>query len=50
MVGDSSRLRPVDIPLLVGDSGRLAALGWAPRRGLEQALEEVWEEASAAGR
>ncbi len=47
---EASRMRPVDIPLLVGDSGRLAALGWAPRRGLERALTEVWEEALAAER
>lgn len=48
VVPEDSRMRKVDIPLLVGDSGRLAALGWAPRRGLEQALSEVWEEAAAS--
>ncbi len=50
VVREESRLRKVDIELLVGDSGRLAALGWAPRRGLERALAEIWEEALAAER
>ena len=42
---DPERFRPVDIPLLRADSGRLTALGWAPRRSLRQAVEEVWAEA-----
>jgi GDP-4-dehydro-6-deoxy-D-mannose reductase len=42
---DPERLRPVDVPLLAGDAARLKALGWRPRRGLEQALADVWREA-----
>jgi GDP-4-dehydro-6-deoxy-D-mannose reductase len=47
VVAEESRMRPVDIPLLVGDNRRLAGLGWAPRRGLDRALSEIWEEADA---
>jgi GDP-4-dehydro-6-deoxy-D-mannose reductase len=43
---DPARMRPVDIPLLRGDAGRLRALGWQPRLGLEEALAELWAEAS----
>ena len=39
---DPQRFRPVDLPLLQADAGRLRALGWSPRRGLEKALEELW--------
>lgn len=42
---DPARVRPVDIPLLLGDNARLRALGWAPeipfRRTLGDLLE--WE-------
>jgi len=42
---DPERVRPVDIPLLLGDNRRLRALGWEPRAGgLDQALSELWEE------
>jgi GDP-4-dehydro-6-deoxy-D-mannose reductase len=44
---DPERMRPADMPLLVGDPGRLAALGWAPSRSLDEALAEVWREALA---
>lgn len=44
---DEARVRPVDMPLLVGDNRRLAALGWSPRKDLDQALEELWREAVA---
>lgn len=47
---DPERFRPVDVPRLEGDSSRLAALGWAPRRPFEQALADVWTEARAGGR
>ncbi len=40
---DPERLRPVDIPLLCGDSRRLRALGWAPRFGLDDALADLWQ-------
>ncbi|HEX6899692.1 MAG TPA: GDP-mannose 4,6-dehydratase [Thermoanaerobaculia bacterium] len=35
--------RPYDIPYLSGDAGRLRALGWEPRRTLEDALRDLWE-------
>lgn len=41
---DAARVRPVDLPLLVGDSARVRALGWAPRVPLEQTLAELLEE------
>jgi GDP-4-dehydro-6-deoxy-D-mannose reductase len=42
---DPERLRPVDVPLLCGDAGRLRALGWAPAGGVDEALAELWHEA-----
>lgn len=39
---DPERMRPVDLPLLVGDSKRLRDLGWEPHRNLEQALADLW--------
>ncbi len=45
---DPERVRPVDVPLLSGDAGRLRALGWRPRLGLDAALAELWEEARRA--
>ncbi len=42
---DPARMRPVDIALLCGDSRRLAALGWQPRYGFDDALRDVWQEA-----
>jgi GDP-4-dehydro-6-deoxy-D-mannose reductase len=42
---DPERVRPVDIPLLLGDNRRLRALGWRPREnGLGRAMEELWRE------
>lgn len=38
---DPKRLRPVEIPTLVGSIDKLHALGWAPGRTVEQALGEV---------
>jgi len=46
---DPERLRPLDVPLLAGDAARLAALGWRPRRGLDQALTDLWREALGRG-
>lgn len=47
---DSQRFRPVDLPLLQADAGRLRGLGWAPERDLETALDELWRQTlSAAG-
>jgi len=42
VVVDPERLRPSDLPVLVGDPTRLrAATGWEPRYALEQSLEEL---------
>ncbi len=38
--------RPFDIPYLSGDAGRLRALGWQPRRSLDDALQDLWKEAA----
>lgn len=40
---DSSRLRAVELPRLVGDNTRLRALGWAPRISVEDMLAGVLE-------
>jgi GDP-4-dehydro-6-deoxy-D-mannose reductase len=40
---DTERLRPVDLPRLVGDNARLSALGWSPRISVEQMLTGVLE-------
>ncbi len=42
---DEQRMRPVDAPLLLGDSRRLRALGWAPRHDLDQAVRDIWQAA-----
>jgi GDP-4-dehydro-6-deoxy-D-mannose reductase len=44
---DRARLRPVEIPWLVGDPGKLERLGWTRRRKVRDALGEVLEEARA---
>lgn len=36
--------RPYDIPYLCGDAGRLRALGWEPRRTLDDALKDLWRD------
>jgi GDP-4-dehydro-6-deoxy-D-mannose reductase len=38
---DRDRLRPIELPRLVGDNTRLRALGWAPRIAVEQMLADV---------
>jgi GDP-4-dehydro-6-deoxy-D-mannose reductase len=47
VVEDPARMRPVDLPLLMGDAGRLRALGWTPRHTLDEALADLW--AAAVG-
>ena len=42
---DPARVRPVELPYLVGDSSKLRALGWAPQRTLRDALDEALAEA-----
>jgi GDP-4-dehydro-6-deoxy-D-mannose reductase len=46
---DPARVRPIDLPLLCGDASRLHALGWAPRRTLDDALADLWSAVSARG-
>jgi GDP-4-dehydro-6-deoxy-D-mannose reductase len=41
---DESRLRPAPIARVVGDSGRLRALGWEPTRALNETLAAVLED------
>lgn len=38
---DPGRVRPVDVPLLLGDPGRMRALGWAPEIPLGQTLADL---------
>jgi len=42
---DPERMRPADLPVLIGDPGRLrAATGWEPRFELRRSLEELLED------
>jgi GDP-4-dehydro-6-deoxy-D-mannose reductase len=45
---DASRFRPSDVPVLVGDAGKIrAAVGWEPRIPFEQTLRDLlqyWRE------
>jgi GDP-4-dehydro-6-deoxy-D-mannose reductase len=46
---DPARLRPADVPYLVGDASRLArATGWTPSFGIDQTLDSLLEGARAA--
>jgi GDP-4-dehydro-6-deoxy-D-mannose reductase len=46
---DETRLRPAEVPVLVGDPSRLrAATGWTPEIPLEQTLADALEAASRA--
>ena len=38
---DATRLRPMELPRLLGDNTRLTALGWSPRVPLESMLDDV---------
>lgn len=40
---DPARMRPVDLPVLAGDSTRLEALGWKRQHDLDGALSDLWE-------
>ncbi|HYU36005.1 MAG TPA: GDP-4-dehydro-6-deoxy-D-mannose reductase, partial [Thermoanaerobaculia bacterium] len=39
---DPERMRPVDLPLLLGEARPLCALGWSPRFTLDDALADLW--------
>jgi GDP-4-dehydro-6-deoxy-D-mannose reductase len=41
---DKKKFRKVDLPLLTGDASRLRALGWEPRRMLDDAVRDFWED------
>ncbi len=50
LVTDAALLRPVDVPLLVGDAGRLrAATGWEPTIPLEDTLRELLDDFRTRG-
>ncbi|MEM6701875.1 MAG: GDP-mannose 4,6-dehydratase [Acidobacteriota bacterium] len=42
LVQDPERLRPSDVPVIAGDASALRELGWQPRRGLDQAIRDLW--------
>ena len=44
---DPARLRPTEIPWLVGDPRKLERLGWTRRRTVRDSLRDVLEEARA---
>ncbi len=48
---DPARVRPVDLPLLIADPGKLrAAVGWEPAYPIEQTLADMLESCRASGR
>jgi hypothetical protein len=40
---DSSRIRPIEEMVKIGDSTKLNALGWSPRRPVPRVLEDILE-------
>jgi len=44
---DRARLRPAELPSLVGDPTKLRKLGWQPSRSVRDALREALDEAAA---
>ena len=44
VVTDPARVRPLDVPCIVADSSRIAALGWRPSISLRSTLQEVLQE------
>lgn len=47
---DPERMRPIDVPLVCGDSTKLESLGWKTRRGRRQALRDLWKTTCAGER
>ncbi len=47
---DAARIRPVDVPRLQADNGKLRTLGWQPRYSLGDALGGLWSEVLAQER
>ena len=43
---DPARVRPADVPLLLGDNGRMRGLGWTPCIPLRQTLGDLLEHAA----
>ena len=41
---DKEKFRKVDLPLLTGDASRLRALGWQPKRTLDDAVKDLWRD------
>lgn len=39
---DPARFRPVDVPLLAGDPGKLRRLGWRVEKSVDEAVGELW--------
>jgi GDP-4-dehydro-6-deoxy-D-mannose reductase len=48
VVVERDRMRPSDVPVLVGDAGRLRARGWTPQIPLERTLDDLLASARAA--
>ncbi len=47
---DPAKVRPVEVPILVGSPAKLRALGWATRRTVREALSEVLADAERPSR
>ena len=43
---DQDRVRPVDVPELIGGSGRLRSIGWSPARDLDTTLADLLSDAA----
>jgi GDP-4-dehydro-6-deoxy-D-mannose reductase len=41
---DPAKVRPVDLPFMLGDASKLRALGWSPKLGVRDALNELLSE------
>ena len=41
---NEKKFRKVDLPLLTGNASRLRALGWQPKRNLDDAVRDLWRD------